>query len=427
MEQESIIIQKKIEQSNFISKVKWLFGSVIKQTIYYDNEIFEVLLTEDEYRNPAKIELKYRQLWLKDTGNKQLKVVNLNKYKNVFELLFFNKLTKNDLIRLLKTVWNRYVADISSLKWYVENLPYPNHIKTALLEQHSLFHALRKYQFAWKESLLKKLESLETRETIERWKEYIEIAKELELENEMARKIKSALVEPALYFIIIIAIIIFFNERFFPVLLELWKTNPAVVWKITSNPLYVLYNWVKDNYILIIIVSILSVVVFNILKSIKMIRKYYQQMLLWLPIFKNILQYKELSRLISVLITYYKYRVSQALFYTYLSNWLLLYKEKFYTREKSVLPKNIIQEMLEKRYMPPEEWANLLSIMATDPYNHVDKMILLKEETLKRYEESVQAFLKLIRYVILFVIFGIVGLIINASYGTIYSIISNFI
>ena len=238
-ENNSINLDAKIKKVNFYTLLKGIFSPLMKQRFYYQNDSFEVLLTEEEYNDPVKKQILFSKLGIVDYQT-EITTTGITSYKNILEYLFFKKLSLKMVLKLLKSVWNRYKANLSQMNGFIENLPYPSHLKKALLESQNLPIVLKEYNFDRKEDIIKRLEALSDRTTEDRGKEYLQIAEEISLDLEVMRQVKASFVEPFIYFILVIGTVVFFNTNFFPVMLELAKENPKVLNQITDNSLYIL-------------------------------------------------------------------------------------------------------------------------------------------------------------------------------------------
>lgn len=426
-ENNSINLDAKIKKVNFYTLLKGIFSPLMKQRFYYQNDSFEVLLTEEEYNDPVKKQILFSKLGIVDYQT-EITTTGITSYKNILEYLFFKKLSLKMVLKLLKSVWNRYKANISQMNGFIENLPYPSHLKKALLESQNLPIVLKEYNFDRKEDIIKRLEALSDRTTEDRGKEYLQIAEEISLDLEVMRQVKASFVEPFIYFILVIGTVVFFNTNFFPVMLELAKENPKVLNQITDNSLYILYHGVLDNWILLLIILIWTIITVLLLRQLQVARELWQAFLMKIPFVADMIKYKEYNRFLSIVITYYNSRLKQSILHSYLNAWPLFYTKRLYTNENTVVLDILVKQAVQSKYYPVEEWSNLLSIMASgDVYNHVDEMRTIKKEVLIGYQNAVNNFVKIVRWTVLSITFVAIAIALKGSYGTLYWMITDFL
>lgn len=426
-ENNSINLDAKIKKVNFYTLLKGIFSPLMKQRFYYQNDSFEVLLTEEEYNDPVKKQILFSKLGIVDYQT-EITTTGITSYKNILEYLFFKKLSLKMVLKLLKSVWNRYKANLSQMNGFIENLPYPSHLKKALLESQNLPIVLKEYNFDRKEDIIKRLEALSDRTTEDRGKEYLQIAEEISLDLEVMRQVKASFVEPFIYFILVIGTVVFFNTNFFPVMLELAKENPKVLNQITDNSLYILYHGVLDNWILLLIILIWTIITVLLLRQLQVARELWQAFLMKIPFVADMIKYKEYNRFLSIVITYYNSRLKQSILHSYLNAWPLFYTKRLYTNENTVVLDILVKQAVQSKYYPVEEWSNLLSIMASgDVYNHVDEMRTIKKEVLIGYQNAVNNFVKIVRWTVLSITFVAIAIALKGSYGTLYWMITDFL
>ena len=426
-ENNSINLDVKIKKVNFYTLLKGIFSPLMKQRFYYQNDSFEVLLTEEEYNDPVKKQILFSKLGIVDYQT-EITTTGITSYKNILEYLFFKKLSLKMVLKLLKSVWNRYKANLSQMNGFIENLPYPSHLKKALLESQNLPIVLKEYNFDRKEDIIKRLEALSDRTTEDRGKEYLQIAEEISLDLEVMRQVKASFVEPFIYFILVIGTVVFFNTNFFPVMLELAKENPKVLNQITDNSLYILYHGVLDNWILLLIILIWTIITVLLLRQLQVARELWQAFLMKIPFVADMIKYKEYNRFLSIVITYYNSRLKQSILHSYLNAWPLFYTKRLYTNENTVVLDILVKQAVQSKYYPVEEWSNLLSIMASgDVYNHVDEMRTIKKEVLIGYQNAVNNFVKIVRWTVLSITFVAIAIALKGSYGTLYWMITDFL
>lgn len=423
----SINLDAKIQKVNFFTSLKGIFSPLMKQRFYYQNDSFEVLLTEEEYNDPVKKQIVFNKLGIVDYQS-EITTTGITTYKNIFEYLFFKKLSLGMVLKLLKSVGNRYKANLSQMNGFIENLPYPSHLKKALLESQNLPIVLKEYNFDRKEDIIKRLEALADRTTEDRGKEYLQIAEEISLDLEVMRQVKASFVEPFIYFILVIGTVVFFNTNFFPVMLELAKENPKVLNQITDNSLYILYHGVLDNWIILLITLIGTIIAVLLLRQLQVAREMWQAFLMKIPFVADMIKYKEYNRFLSIVITYYNSKLKQAILHSYLNAWPLFYTKRLYTNENTVVLDILVKKAVQLKYYPVEEGSNLLSIMASgDVYNHIDEMRTIKKEVLIGYQNAVNTFVKIIRWTVLGITFIAIAIALKGSYGTLYGMITDFL
>lgn len=420
-------LEGSIQKNNFFSLLKSFFSPLFKQRFFYQNETYEILLTEEEYSNPVKKQLKFAKLWIVDYTNEVIPT-SVIMYKNILEYLFVKKLSLITVLKLLKSIGNRYKAGLAQFWGFIEHLPYPLHLKKKLLETQNLVLVLKEYDFTQKDDMIKRLEALQDRPTKDRGEEYIQIAEEISMDITVKKKIKSSFIQPAIYIVLIIITIVFFNTKFFPIMLQLATENPKVLTNVTQNPIYILYNGFIDNWIIITIFSVLWILALYLLMQIQIVKEYWQALLIKTPIVRDMIKYREFNRFLSIIITYYNSRLKQAVLHSYLNAWPIFYCKTLYTADKTVVVDELLKYAVNNNLFPLEPASNLLSIMASwDVYSAVWDMREIKKETLVWYEEAVKKFVSIIQWIILLISFVAIGFALNGAYGTLYGMITDFL
>ena len=102
-ENNSINLDAKIKKVNFYTLLKGIFSPLMKQRFYYQNDSFEVLLTEEEYNDPVKKQILFSKLGIVDYQT-EITTTGITSYKNILEYLFFKKLSLKMVLKLLKSV-----------------------------------------------------------------------------------------------------------------------------------------------------------------------------------------------------------------------------------------------------------------------------------------------------------------------------------
>jgi len=421
-------IEKEIKKNNILNMLKWLFVPLKKEqiaiNIWLEKKVVEIILTEEEAQDAQKKVSAYKKLWIDIDKGVRPVLLSESFHKNVFDLLT-KKLSLKTIILLLKALWNKYKFEMSYIDDVVMTLDIPNSLKQDLLKEKSIF-VLNKYSFPKKKDLMSKIRILSDKRTLrEKWLWFLELAEELEKELELKKAMKKSLVMPIVVIIISLVLIVIVNKNVFPTFIKSFgATNPSVVQKITSNIVYQVYHFVINNWLVLLLWSITFIIIIFILKNISIVRYYWTAFLLKIPIIKNVIKYKELLKLVDILIWQYKYNLWFDNLYQSITNSAdFYYLSNYYKYENIFNIHDIIKKMIEDRVVPVQESQILSTLLSWSGwYNNIKEIVELKEDIIKWYKEVINDLIVLVQRLLFWVMAVMVLLVVKAVYISLYDI-----
>jgi len=416
-------IEKQLKKNNLINSIKWFFKPIYKETLYInvwlDKKIIDIILTEDDFKDPKRKLAIYKKLWIDVTTTKYV-TISTNYYKNFFDL--FNKnLSLDTIILLLKTVGRNYQLGITNIKPVIKYLDLPVSLKKELVID--FINALNKYNFPNKQQIIAKLKTLEWRTIEDKGKGFLELAEELEAENRIKKELKKKMVMPLFITLFSIGIFVMTNEYLFPVILEsFWKDNKELVQQITNNFVYVSYHYIKSNWLFISLIFIILAIIIYFLRQIYYIRLYFTKFLLKIPIIKDIIKYKEFINFLNNIINVFKYNLNNQYLYNNLQNTAnIYYASKFFNYDNVINLEKLVEILLKNDAIPKIEGSQLLMLISNSGwYQNIKLIEKLKEQTISEYIKKLNLIISIFSYFVLWISAILVLIVLLNVYGGLY-------